>query len=465
MAKTLYLCYFGVREPLVQTQVLPYLRELRKGNFNAKTQSGKDAKVFIENDPGTSEESSIIKLEISLLTFEPNRRDEDIAEFQKVRASLAAEGIEWEWLPYHKRFSVVATAWDIFRGAWFVRQKLSLDEIDVLHGRVHVPTLMGALGRKFSRRKPKLLFDIRGFFPEEYTDAGVWPEGGWLYRSAKRVERWLMKESDGFVVLTEKAREILFPALSTTPSANHPADEASAPLLKPGGELSSAIRDPQSIRPVEVIPCCVDLKRFASVTDEVRAEMRRELGIGERTAIIYVGSFGGWYMTDEMMDLFAAARERDPSVFVIILTQRDKEKAAERLRAKGFADGDYFVGSASPADVPRYLSAADISLSFIEACYSKQSSSPTKLAEYLACGLPIICNPGVGDVDALIIDNHVGVLVDGFSKESYLKALQEIDDLGDVRERCRETAAREFDLETVGGAKYRLLYNKLLGRA
>ena len=26
--RTLYICYFGLREPLVQTQVLPYLREL-----------------------------------------------------------------------------------------------------------------------------------------------------------------------------------------------------------------------------------------------------------------------------------------------------------------------------------------------------------------------------------------------------------------------------------------------------
>ena len=27
-ARTLYICYFGLREPLVQTQVLPYLRAL-----------------------------------------------------------------------------------------------------------------------------------------------------------------------------------------------------------------------------------------------------------------------------------------------------------------------------------------------------------------------------------------------------------------------------------------------------
>ena len=93
----------------------------------------------------------------------------------------------------------------------FIRRKIASSEIDVLHGRVHVATLMGAIARKFSKRKPKLIFDIRGFFPEEYTDAGIWPAGGWLYRSAKRVEKWLLVQADGFVVLTEKAREILFP--------------------------------------------------------------------------------------------------------------------------------------------------------------------------------------------------------------------------------------------------------------
>ena len=30
MARTLYICYFGVRQPLVQTQVIPYLLEIAK---------------------------------------------------------------------------------------------------------------------------------------------------------------------------------------------------------------------------------------------------------------------------------------------------------------------------------------------------------------------------------------------------------------------------------------------------
>lgn len=404
MARALYICYFGVNEPLVQTQVIPYLRELIKDGH-----------------------------EISLLTFEPGGFADDE---KRIKQGLAEQGIEWHWLRYHKRLSVVATAWDIFRGALFIRRFIGKNRPEILHGRVHVPTLMAALARKLSSHKPKLLFDIRGFFPEEYTDAGVWPEGGVLYRAAKRVERWLLKESDGFVVLTEKARTILFPE-----SINTDVDKRG--------------------RPIEVIPCCVDLSRF-STADESRERMREKLGVSDRRVITYVGSFGGWYLTEEMLDLFAAAREHDPSTFVMILTQRDQDKIVSRLLSKGFTESDFFVGGVRAAELPGYLSAADAAVSFIKACYSKQSSSPTKIAEYLASGLPIVSNRGVGDVDALFEENAVGALTDDFSNSSYLKALQQLEAMGDVSELCRQTAVEGFDLETIGGERYRRLYGRLL---
>jgi len=112
-----------------------------------------------------------------------------------------------------------------------------------------------------------------------------------------------------------------------------------------------------------------------------------------------------------------------------------------------------------------FLKAADIAISFIKACYSKQSSSPTKIAEYLASGLPLVCNAGVGDLDRLINENRVGSLLTEFSSEAYLKALQEIDALRreeKLAERLREVARREFDLVSVGGTRYRRLYRRLL---
>lgn len=442
MARTLYICYFGVREPLVQTQVLPYLREIGKGIFNAKTQSRVKEVIATtpseaaatppyqggEPDAGTLGKESFVTIKVSLLTFEPNRAAGDLAEFQRIRAELRTEGIEWDWLPYHKRPSAAATAWDIFRGAFYIWRRIG--RFDVLHGRVHVPTLMGALARKFSLRKPKLLFDIRGFFPEEYTDAGIWPANGWLYRGAKRVERWLLKEADAFVVLTERAKEILF--------------------------------DESEQRPVEVIPCCVDMKRFATATPESRKAVREELGIGERRVGVYVGAFGGWYMAEETAEFFGAMRQRDPETFVLILTQSKHEMIEPLLKAQGFFESDYFIAKVPSTEIPRYLSAADLAVSFIKPCYSKQASSPTKNAEYLACGLPIVANAGIGDVDQLVKGIRVGALIEQFDPAAYSGAIDQIEELGGVSQYCRDVAFREFDLEYVGGVRYRRLYERIL---
>lgn len=413
MANALYICYFGLRQPLVQTQVLPYLRELKKDGH-----------------------------EIILLTFEPDfsaswTNEQVTAEREK----LSSEGIEWQCLPYHKRPSALATAYDIFRGALKIRGLIGKRKIDILHGRVHVPTLMGALARKFSRRKPKLLFDIRGFFPEEYTDAGIWPENGALYRAAKRIESWLMRESDGFVVLTEKAREILFP-------------ESRASGFDKAG------------RPVEVIPCCVDFeRRFRENGHSQRAEARDRLELNDRFVVAHLGALGGLYLTEDIADLLAASRNRDPKTFALLLTQSDPALIVPLLQARGFGRGDYFVGKVDPKDIPAYLSASDVGLSFVKASFATHSRSPTKIPEYLACGVPIIANRGVGDVDSLIRENGIGALVEDLSDAGYLEVLGSIEELDDVSDQCRSVAREEFSLDAVAGERYRRLYQAILNQS
>lgn len=412
---TLYLCYFGLREPLVQTQVLPYLREIKK----------------------------LDGMKISLLTFETNPKETwAAAQLESERRKLADEEIEWHFLTYHKTPSAPATVYDILRGAYFIWALMRRKQIDVFHARVHVPAMMGAIARKFSRRKPKLIFDIRGFFPEEYTDAGRWKENGMLYKIVKRAEKWLMKESDAFVVLTEKARKILF------------SESKETGFDKFG-------------RPIEVIPCCVDLKKFAVADNTLRQEMREKLYLNERCVIAYVGSFGGWYLTEETLDFLATVREDDKSTFALILTQRETEKIAAKLEERGFSPQDYLVISVVPSEIPAFLGASDIALSFIKECYSKQASSPTKIAEYLASGLPVVSNCGIGDLDEMIETDKVGALIDDFTKNNYLESLQKINELRkdtNLVENCKATANRRFDLEKVGGEKYRSLYRQLLSQ-
>jgi glycosyltransferase involved in cell wall biosynthesis len=411
--KTLYLCYFGLREPLVQTQVLPYLREIRMGG-----------------------------VKVVLLTFEPNPKDTwTKGQIEAERKTLAAEGIEWHFLTYHKRPTVPATLLDVFNGIRFVLKTMRRQRIDVLHARSHVATMMGAIAKKLSRKKPKLLFDIRGFFPEEYTEGGMWKPDGWLYHSVKRAERWLLKESDAFVVLTERAREILFP------------------------ESKETGFDKQD-RPVEVIPCCVDLKRFEVVNETSRHKMREKLGIENRRVIVYVGSFTSkWYMPLEVADLLGVAKEKDDKMFALILTQSPIEIIKPLLEERGFGEKDYFIQKVSPKEIPIYLTAADAAVSFIKPCFSKLASSPTKNAEYLASGLPMIANSGVGDTAEMTLEDNVGVIIDKFNRESYERALSEIDALSEVdpnlAENCKKSAEKRFDLEGVGGRRYVNLYRRL----
>jgi glycosyltransferase involved in cell wall biosynthesis len=285
-----------------------------------------------------------------------------------------------------------------------------------------------------------LVFDIRGFMPEEYTDAGVWPRNGYLYRGLKKVERYLLRVSDAFVLLTEKARDIVFPGCSDTDNLG---------------------------RPIEVIPCCVDFDRFGTVAQTSRESLRAELNLTNRRVIVYLGSFGGWYMTDEMTDFLAVAHQQDPATFSMILTQSPRQMVIDRMSSLGIDQKNFLVTQITPGQVPRYLKAADIAVSFIKPCYSKQSSSPTKIAEYLASGLPMVCNAGVGDLDKLIEGNRVGTLVRQFSPPAYLKALGEIEIMrGDetLAARLRDVALQEFDLLSVGRTRYRRLYKRLMNR-
>jgi hypothetical protein len=65
-------------------------------------------------------------------------------------------------------------------------------------------------------------------------------------------------------------------------------------------------------------------------------------------------------------------------------------------------------------------------------------------------------------VDSLINDEGVGVLMNDFDHGAYVDALTRLLGLGDIAENCRRVARSRFDLETVGGVRYRRLYQKLL---
>jgi len=212
----------------------------------------------------------------------------------------------------------------------------------------------------------------------------------------------------------------------------------------------------------EVVPCCADLKLFKFSQDD-RRQRRAELNFADRFVVVYGGSIDGWYLTEEMIDFFVEMLKQKPDAHFLWLTLTKHERVRSLMQTRGISESSYTLIAAAPQDVPSYLSASDAGLAFIKPCFSKLASSPTKFAEYLACGLPLIINAGIGDADALVTREGAGVLVSEFNEAEYEKALTAIATLAaaETRSRMRAVAERLFDVCTVGVERYARLYERV----
>jgi glycosyltransferase involved in cell wall biosynthesis len=363
---------------------------------------------------------------VHLLTFETTRLTR--ARRRGLRAEMRAEGIAWHGLRYHKRPSLPATVFDTLVGAattaWLVRRH----RLGVVHARSHIPAAMAMLARPVTRAR--LLFDIRGILGEEYVDMGNWRRGSLPHRLVTWVQRAGIRRASGLVVLTRAVRRVLF------------ADD-----------------DPR----VEVIPCCADVEAVEHAQAR-RAPLRASLGLQDRTVLLYVGKLGGWYLQREMVDFYVRAKRHVPDLHLLVLTQSDRALIDEELRRFGVADEDVTVRSAPAPEVPAYLAAADAALAFIRPTYSKISSSPTKIGEYLAAGLPVVTGRGVGDVDDQLERHRTGIVLDDFTTESLERGAEALAAaIGDAEQagRARRCAHEELSLRDVGVPAYERLYERL----
>jgi len=395
VARVLYISYTGLLEPLGQSQVLQYL-------------------------VGLSDEH-----EIELISFEKPALFTDTDQKLALSKQLADAHIQWHPLKYHKRFSLLATAYDL---ACMLKKALHLDSrksFDIVHCRSYIAAIAGAIMKK--RRGTRFLFDMRGFWADERVDGGIWKPNGLLYRGAKRVERWLLGNADYLVSLTQAGvREIeKFPYMA-------------------GQDF-----------PCSVIPTCTNMELFdLKPCVEVK---QKNLTVG------VVGTVGTWNLFDEVLRCFLQISAKTPNTRLLIVNRNEHEFIHKKLREFDISENQVEIVTASYAEVAGYMACMDFGLFFIKPVFSKKASAPTKLGEFLACGIPCLTNAGVGDVDDILQSSRTGVCIEEFSPLAFDDAYAQIAQLlaeDGLAERCRQTAEQYFSLEQ-GIAGYRRIYAEL----
>ena len=138
---------------------------------------------------------------------------------------------------------------------------------------------------------------------------------------------------------------------------------------------------------IMVLPDGVDLNVFKNLPS--KAELRKELGISDdQFIVLYAGQLFSW---KGVQTLIASAKKlpRESAVFIVGGTDADIQKL------KGEASHNVvFVGHVLPQQVPKWLCAADVLVLPNSARFdiSKYYTSPLKLFEYMASGIPIVAS-------------------------------------------------------------------------
>lgn len=401
----LYISYDGMTDPLGQSQVIPYLQGLSKFGY-----------------------------QFTIISFEKKDRLKKNGEY--IRSLLDASGIKWEpQLFSHGAgvFSKLYDLWQIKRTALRLYKK---EKFSLVHCRSYVAAEAGLLlNRKFSI---PYLFDMRGFWVDERLDNGQWslknPLHRFYYRIYKKKEERFLKKAFHIISLTSKGKEELVNAYHV-----------------PAGKIT-------------VIPCCVDLDHFnyKKIEPAAIAEKKKLLKIREGDKVLsYLGSFGGWYLLNEMFVFYIELKKKIPELKFLFITPSPPSSVINTVTACGADPRDVIIQAASRLEVPLYLALSDWSVFFIKEGYSKVASSPTKQGEIMAMGIPIICN-NVGDTGKIIEDSGAGLVIHGFSQEECSRISEHVQGLLHVdKENIRQSAVEYFDLKK-GTEKYQEVYKRVL---
>ena len=239
----LFISYDGLTDSLGQAQILPYLIGLSK--------KGHKIQILSCEKPENFKKNHII-----------------------VSQKCEEANIGWNYIDYNNSIPVISSFLTVPKLKSKALKIAKEFKTQVVHCRSIIPAMVGqVLQQKLSI---KFIFDIRGFWADERVDGKIWnlknPVYGFLYNYFKSKEKYLFKQADCIVTLTENAKSYIQKEFVTKNS-------------------------------FLVVPCCVDFEHFDyhKIKNEKVNELRATIGMPEGNYVLtYVRSIGTRYMLLEM---------------------------------------------------------------------------------------------------------------------------------------------------------------------
>ena len=313
--------------------------------------------------------------------------------------------------------------------------KIARGRYQIIHCRSYVATLCALLVRMVLRDL-KVVFDARGFYPEEGLIHRSWTQRSLTYKVWKRLEAFIIRRADYTIALSDTFR---------------------GRVTKIGGQNSCCL-----------IYASTELQRFREAT-LFRKQTRAGLGFEGKVVFAYSGGLGSWHDPVMLAKVCAVISKNVPDARLLILTPHSKEQLEADFLQAGLAAEQFTIMAVAPSEVPRYLTAADFGIVPLRAMNGSDVASVVaetmiglKVAEYMAAGLPIVVNERVGGLRSLMTSFKIGVFFDGENLEPIVPKVKDmIEEYGLYQESCRRVSEGFLSLDVAVGSYYSV-YRKVL---
>ncbi len=376
------LIYYSYRDPLFQNLMLEYLRTIVKSH-------------------GTH---------FHLITFEQSHYALTNHELKREKALLKKEGIFWFPQSYRGgKFIVIKKVIEISNIVMLVGKLKYQYDVQFIFSFANIAASIGIFcSRLFSI--PMLIYCFEPH-SDYLVELGIWKRSSLKYRISKFIEMYAGENADYVLASTKYVVDLLY-------------------SIKAKGKVIRA-------------PVSVNENSFVYKPDG-REKIRSKYNVEDRLVLLYLGKFGYLYYNDEIPQLCRTLYGHIKNMFFLIVTSNDNNCIQRMFQDEGLPRDSYAItGNLSYDEVKDYISAADIGLSGVPPTPAQKYRSPTKVAEYLLCGLPYITCKGVSEDDVYATENNVGVVLKSFSREHVMENIANINALlseqkESLRNRCRK---------------------------
>jgi UDP-N-acetylglucosamine:LPS N-acetylglucosamine transferase len=331
---------------------------------------------------------------------------------KKRKEELAEKNIFWYPVDYRNGGLVLINRVLNFIGTFFIARKIKKRYAPkAIMGFLSIPGAFCYLLSKWLHLK----LIVYCFEPHSdyMADFKIWKKTGLKYRLLHLFEKKQL----------EHAEEIVVP--------NRHTEKLASLLKKENARL-------------HICPVCIDtdLMQFDS---KAREQIRSQLGIGDKTVIIYTGKFDGiYYSADEVIAFFKKLYDHDQHLYFYIITPNAEEVRKSLSNHKLPDSAIHVSGTVAYGSLHKHISAADIGFVALPPLPSQKYRTPVKSAIYLSCGIPYLVNKNIAEDDVIAVEKNVGVVINDLDEDpsAVVSKIKELLSDNEHHNRCRTEAVK-----------------------